>query len=127
MKTFIDLIKESKEYPTGLVIYVDIDNTIAEVPPEKGKKSDYHLCVPIKENIDIVNKLFDASNEIHYWTARGTKTGDDHTELTFNQLKEWGCKYTKLTLGKPFYDLFIDDKCINNFKELDEYLKNFKK
>ena len=30
-----------------------------------------------------------------------------------NQLIEWGLKFHKLLLGKPSYDLFIDDKSIN--------------
>jgi len=29
------------------------------------------------------------------------------------QLKEWGCKFHELKMGKPAYDLFIDDKNIN--------------
>jgi hypothetical protein len=34
-------------------------------------------------------------------------------ELTENQLKDWGCKYNELIMGKPHADLFIDDKGIN--------------
>ena len=34
-------------------------------------------------------------------------------EFTKNQLIEWGLKFHKLLLGKPSYDLFIDDKSIN--------------
>ena len=48
-----------------------------------------------------------------YWTARGSTTGIDWTELTQTQLKEWGAKYTEVKLGKPHYDLFICDKAIN--------------
>ena len=28
--------------------------------------------------------------------------------------KGWGCKFTELRLGKPHYNLFIDDKNINS-------------
>ena len=31
-------------------------------------------------------------------------------ELTDKQLKEWGCKYHELIMGKPHADYFIDDK-----------------
>ena len=34
-------------------------------------------------------------------------------DLTRDQLELWGAKYHDLILGKPVYDLFIDDKCIN--------------
>jgi hypothetical protein len=30
--------------------------------------------------------------------------------LTVSQLKKWNVKYHKLILGKPSYDLIIDDK-----------------
>jgi hypothetical protein len=29
------------------------------------------------------------------------------------QLDAWGVKYHELRLGKPVYDLFIDDKAMN--------------
>ena len=31
-------------------------------------------------------------------------------ELTDKQLKDWGCKYHELIMGKPHADYFIDDK-----------------
>ena len=64
--------------------------------------------------IEKINKLFKQGNEIHYWTARGSGSGIDWSELTKNQLDSWGCKYTTLKMGKPVYDLFIDDKNINS-------------
>ena len=33
-------------------------------------------------------------------------------DLTEQQLKDWGCKYHDLILGKPHADFFIDDKGI---------------
>ena len=35
-------------------------------------------------------------------------------DLTFKQLKEWGVKYHYFELGKLSYDLWIDDKAIND-------------
>ena len=37
--------------------------------------------------------------------------------LTKNQLKKWKVKYTKLLLGKPPYDLIIDDKALGFSKK----------
>ena len=34
----------------------------------------------------------------------------DWLDLTKNQLNEWGVKYHDVRVGKPQYDLWIDDK-----------------
>ena len=47
-----------------------------------------------------------------YWTARGSRKQIDWTELTSQQLCEWGAKYHELKVDKPFYDLFIEDKSL---------------
>ena len=31
-------------------------------------------------------------------------------DMTYNQLKKWNVKFDKLILGKPTYDIMIDDK-----------------
>ena len=92
-----------------MVIYIDIDETICNSP----NKPDYKNSTPIKENIKKANKLYDEGNIIIYWTARGTVTGMDWSDLTRKQFKEWGVKYHDLKFGKPYYDLFIDDKNMN--------------
>ncbi len=92
-----------------MLIYVDIDNTICVT-----NGTDYNDVKPILERIEKINKLYDEGNTIVYWTARGSVTGIDHSELTKKQFKEWGVKYHELKFGKPPYDLFIDDKNINS-------------
>ena len=89
-------------------IFVDIDNTIC-----KTDQSDYINSVPIIENINKINDLYDQGNNIVYWTARGQKSKTDHSELTKKQLNEWGCKYNELKMDKPSFDILIDDKTIN--------------
>ena len=96
------------------VYIVDIDGTICTQNHFKDGNRDYEQATPMQERIKIINKLFEQGNEIHYWTARGSLSGIDHLELTKNQLKQWGCRYTSLRVGdKPHYDLWIDDKAIN--------------
>ena len=56
-----------------------------------------------------------------YWTGRGSVTKINWYELTKKQLNEWGCKYHELRMGKPYYDLFIDDKNLN-VKDLHNYI-----
>jgi uncharacterized ubiquitin-like protein YukD len=90
-----------------LIIYVDIDETICYYD---GKR-EYDLALPIKENIEKINRLFEEGNQITYYTARGSVTKIDWYETTKEQLDEWGCKYHNLSVGeKPHYDLLICDK-----------------
>tara|TARA_B100001123_G_C14485465_1_gene700124 strand:- start:220 stop:513 length:294 start_codon:yes stop_codon:yes gene_type:complete len=91
-------------------IYIDIDETICISP----KNRDYNDAVPLTENIEKANKLYDQGNTIVYWTARGTATGIDWREVTEKQFKTWGVKFHELKFGKPVYDLFIDDKNMNS-------------
>ena len=93
-----------------MLIYVDIDETICESPEDR----DYTKAQPIKERIEKINKLFDEGNTIVYWTARGTITGIDWYQVTQKQFEIWGVKYHDLKMGKPAYDLFIDDKNIKS-------------
>jgi len=92
-----------------MIIYIDIDETICNTPESR----DYSLASPIEQNIEKANKLYDEGNTIVYWTARGTVSGIDWQQTTFDQLISWGAKFHDLKLGKPYYDLFIDDKNIN--------------
>ena len=92
-----------------MIIYIDIDETIAEPSATRN----YPDSKPMKNNIAKANKLYDEGHTIVYWTARGTTTGIDWTDVTRNQLDSWGVKYHDLKLGKPQYDLFIDDKALN--------------
>lgn len=92
-----------------MIIYIDIDETICRTPDSR----DYSIAVPLIENITKANKLYDEGNTVIYWTSRGTGTGCDWKDITEKQLRNWGVKYHKLKFGKPVYDLFIDDRCMN--------------
>lgn len=89
------------------VIYVDIDETIC-ITPDNPRV--YEQSLPIRENINKINDLYDKGNKIVYWTARGSRSGIDWYDLTKKQLVEWGAKHHDLRLDKPYYDMFIDDK-----------------
>lgn len=91
-------------------IFVDIDDTICF---NNDNKLDYSKAQPYIDRINKINKLYDDGNTITYWTARGTKTGINWFDITYTQLKKWNCKFHELRMGKPAYDLFIDDKNIN--------------
>jgi histidinol phosphatase-like enzyme len=88
---------------------IDIDNTICIT-----NKSDYTNSQPIPERIEKINALYNNGNHIIYWTARGSNTGIDWAEFTQNQLHNWNCLYHQFKLGKPSYDIWIDDKAMNS-------------
>lgn len=95
--------------------YFDLDNTLCHTDGREYAKS-----TPIKSRIEKVNKLFEDGHEIAIYTARGMGyfSGDvdsvekEYRELTENQLSGWGLKYHELKLGKPSYDIFVDDKAM---------------
>jgi hypothetical protein len=93
-----------------MIIYVDIDETICYYE----KNRDYNLAKPYLSRIEKINSLYDEGNTIVYWTARGTVTQENWFNVTLNQLNRWNCKFNELRMGKPAYDLFIDDKNINS-------------
>lgn len=92
-----------------MIIYVDVDNTIC-----KTEGTNYEQSEPIHDRIKSINALYNEGHTIVYWTARGTLSGIDYTSLTHEQLRKWGALFHEIKLGKPAYDLFIDDKNINS-------------
>lgn len=88
--------------------FVDLDNTLCNTVD-----GDYVNSTPIHERIDYVNSLKSEGNHITIWTARGSRSKIDHRELTIIQLSEWGVQYDDLLLGKPDYDVYLDDKSFN--------------
>ena len=89
---------------------VDIDGTSCT---HDSPDTPYEEAKPIKERIHFFNQLFDAGHEIIYWTARGGNRGADYSQLTKKQLDDWGVRRTRLKMGKPPYDYWIDDKAFN--------------
>ena len=86
--------------------------------------------------ISIVNESYEQGNKIIIYTARGMSTfsGNVHRvyselyELTKGQLKNWGVKHHELIMGKPHYDIIIDDKALNServqsVKDIEAFLK----
>jgi histidinol phosphatase-like enzyme len=90
-------------------IIVDIDGTISFEAPD----GNHHNSTPRPEWVDEINRLYDAGYKIIYWSARGTVTKKDWTELTKKQFDEWGVKYHEFILYKPYYTYWIDDRALN--------------
>ena len=59
-----------------MIYYIDIDGTICEDIPMKGKtEATYRAQMPFEERIEEINQLYDHGHEILYWTARGATCG----------------------------------------------------
>jgi hypothetical protein len=86
----------------------DLDGTLCT-----NTEGDYQQAEPLRSNIARLNKLFEAGHRIIVFTARGSTTGIDWRSLTERQLRDWSVQYHELLLGKPFADVYIDDKAVN--------------
>jgi mannose-6-phosphate isomerase-like protein (cupin superfamily) len=79
---------------------------------------DYEKATPIREAIDLVNRLYERGHEIVIHTSRfmGRSHGDasraynDGFTFTQLQLHAWGVRYHLLVMGKPAADLVVDDR-----------------
>lgn len=97
-------------------ICFDIDGVICKV----RKDNNYKKSKPIKKNINFINQLFKKKIYIILFTGRFMGRNNDNAlkakrmgyKLTKKQLKKWGLNYNKLLMGKPSYDLIIDDKSL---------------
>ena len=108
----------------------DLDNTICTTISNNYKKSK-----PKRRVISFINKLYDEGYFIKIFTSRYMGRGKDiissakrmDSGNTKKQLKSWGLKYHKLILGKPSYDILIDDKSLffkkNWINKLNNILK----
>jgi glycerol-3-phosphate cytidylyltransferase len=93
-----------------MIYCFDIDGTICTLVTN----SDYPTAQPLPHVVREINRLYDTGNTIKIMTARGCVSGKDHTELTRQQLAEWGVRYHELIMNsKPHAHLFVDDRAIN--------------
>lgn len=100
---------ETDVLDTNKVFVIDIDGVIASLIAN----NDYLLCQPIKKNIEMINGLYKAGHRIILFTARGSMTGIDWSDLTYRQLNDWQVLYHDLKFGKPAADYYIDDRMIS--------------
>lgn len=83
----------------------DLDGTLCTITD-----GEYEHASPYLTRIAHVNRLHQDGHKILIYTARGATSKRDLRELTLSQLKEWGVTYDELIMGKPHFDLLIDDK-----------------
>lgn len=110
------------------IFCIDLDNTICKTFEKK-----YFLSKPNLKVIKFINKLYDNGHYIKIYTSRfmgrnnenqrkAKKQGFKKTQL---QLNNWGLKYNILLMGKPSYDIFIDDKAYRYDKKWLNYYRKY--
>lgn len=99
-------IATATQAPRPKRLVVDIDGILAEASVDL----DYAQAGPLSDNIARVNALHAAGCNIVLFTARGSATGKDWSDVTQKQLARWGVCYDELRFGKPPADLYVDDR-----------------
>lgn len=110
------------------ILCFDLDNVICST---KGNR--YHESKPRKKIINLINNLYNKGYTIKIFTARymGKFNGNAKKarkfgyKKTFKQLKKWKLKFHELILGKPSFDLLIDDKALGFHKNWTKQLKKY--
>ena len=105
----------------------DLDGVIC-----KTVGNDYKNSKPIKRAIAKVNFLYSKGHYIIIYTSRFMGRSKENAKKahkrgyksTLTQLNSWDLKFHKLIMGKPSFDIYVDDKAIG-FKE--NWHKNFYK
>tara|TARA_Y100000389_G_scaffold147641_1_gene146571 strand:- start:42147 stop:42524 length:378 start_codon:yes stop_codon:yes gene_type:complete len=98
------------------IIMFDIDDTIV-----KTTNANYSSSKPIKKRINQINKLYENGHYIKIFTARYMGRNKENSNLvkknfykkTYKQLLSLNLKFHELIMGKPTYDIHVDDKSYN--------------
>ena len=93
----------------------DLDGTLCTLT-----HGEYEKAEPLINRIEHVNQLHRAGHIVLIFTARGAASGRDLREFTLNQMELWGLQYSELIMGKPHFDLLVDDKATHS----DQYFWN---
>ena len=125
MKKIIKIKKRKK------TICFDIDNVLCST-----KNTKYRSSKPKIQVIRKINQLYNKGYKIIFFTSRFMGRTNNNTKkayslgfhLTTTQLTKWQVKYHKLIMGKPSFDIFVDDKAFgfkkNWYKSFQKFTKN---
>lgn len=108
----------------GTIVF-DVDDTICS----NERRTGYKDCVPSLTMIDKINNIHDVLGfKVILYTSRGMKScGNDvdkaiakNKEILEDWLDKYDVHYDELVFGKPFADLYVDDKAITPSVFLDK-------
>lgn len=93
---------------SGKTFCFDLDGTLCT-----NTHGEYESAQPFAWAINRVNELARAGHRIIIFTARGATTGIDWSDVTKQQLAQWGVSYDQLQMGKPGADVYVDDRALH--------------
>jgi capsule biosynthesis phosphatase len=127
-----DILRNINKIPLKkLRIVFDLDNTILSYPTQY---KDYSSVKPIQHIRNLIQLLKSKGHEIIIYTARKMVTCNDNVgkiikavgQTTLQSLDQLDIPYDELYFGKPYGDIYIDDKAFNTFdKNLSEQIGFF--
>ena len=108
-----------------LRVCFDIDNTLVSEPKIPG---DYSSVKPISKNIEFLRFLKNEGHTIILQTARRMKTHSgnvgklvaDIGRVTFETLDKFEIPFDEIYFGKPYADMYIDDKAIDAYSDIEK-------
>ncbi|QKF93892.1 nucleotidyl transferase [Fadolivirus algeromassiliense] len=108
-----------------LKICFDLDGTLVTTPTVPN---DYKTVSPIHKNIEFLKFLKNIGHYIIIHTARRMKTHNSNVgkvlkdigKLTFDTLDDFNIPYDEIYFGKPNADIYIDDKALNAYHDLEK-------
>lgn len=100
-------------------ICIDLDGTICET---KQDHETYADVLPIKGAVETLHKFKRDGHYIIIYTARHMKTCDGNLskiiarigKVTLDWLEKHNVPYDEICFGKPYADIYIDDKSIQH-------------
>lgn len=100
----------------------DLDNTLVTYPQVPG---DYTSVLPIPTMIELARRLKSEGHTIIIYTARRMKTHShnvgavckDIAKITFETLDLMDIPYDEIIFGKPYADIYIDDRAVNPYSQ----------
>lgn len=110
-------ISKVKKYPVRYCF--DIDNTLLTYSSDVKTKEGIE---PIYEMVSLLKKLYEEGNTIILHTARGMQSNGSNMGLVnkkayhvFQILEKFEIPYHEIYFGKPWADIYIDDKAWNQY------------
>lgn len=96
-------------------IVCDLDGTLCT-----NTSGEYAQATPFLDRIARLNEAVAEGHTVEIFTARGMGSFRGIRILAYlkwyrftrRQLMSWGLTYTRLTLGKPSGDFYVDDKAL---------------
>jgi uncharacterized HAD superfamily protein len=92
----------------GSIVCVDLDGVLNHTPDNPPPPESYKIFRPNKKMIRLLRKMREEEVCIVIYTARRL----EDREITMKFLKKYRVPYDMVILGKPYADLYIDDRAI---------------